>query len=87
MGAVYTGSFDLSQTNWPGTMQFTMTGASAACAMSSLAGMNYQLLSSTNLVNWQAVGAALSGNGTTLTWNLSTLGASGFYRMQVSEAP
>ena len=34
MAAAYTGSFDISQTNWPGTMQFSMTGASAACAMS-----------------------------------------------------
>ena len=87
MAAAYAGSFDLSQTSWPATMQLSGTLGSPVCAMPSLAGMNYQLLGSTNLVNWQAIGTALPGNGTTLDWNLPTLGTSGFYRMQVSETP
>jgi hypothetical protein len=87
MGAAYAGSFDISQTSWPATMQLSGTVGSPVCAMPSLAGMNYQLLWSTNLVNWQAFGTALPGNGTTLNWNLSTSGASEFYRMQVSETP
>jgi hypothetical protein len=87
MAAAYTGSFDLSQTSWPGTMQFSATSGGAMCMITSLAGMNYQLLESTNLVNWQAVGAALSGSGATLNWNLSTSGTAGFYRIQASETP
>jgi hypothetical protein len=66
-------------------MQWSGLAGGAACAIPSLAGMNYQLLSSTNLVNWQAVGAQIAGDGTTLSWNLSTLGLAGFYRIQVSE--
>jgi hypothetical protein len=85
MAAAFAGSFDLSRTNWPGAMQWSGLAGGAACAIPSLAGMNYQLLSSTNLVNWQAVGAQIAGDGTTLSWNLSTLGLAGFYRIQVSE--
>jgi hypothetical protein len=87
MAAAYTGSFDISQTSWPGTMQFSGSVGGAACAIPSLVGMTYQLQVSTNLVNWQVVGTALAGDGTTLDWNLSTLGLAGFYRIQVSEAP
>jgi hypothetical protein len=87
MAAAYAGSFDIGQTSWPATMQLNGTLGSPVCAMPSLAGMCYQLLWSTNLVNWQAFGAALPGNGATLTWNLPTSGASEFYRMQVSETP
>ena len=87
MAAAYAGSFDISQTSWPNTIQFSAAGGGAVCAMPSLAGMNYQLLVSTNLVNWQASGLALPGTGTTLDWNLSTLGSAGFYRVQVSETP
>jgi hypothetical protein len=87
MTAAFTGSFDINQTNWPGVIQPSITGGGMVCAIPSLAGMNYQLLWSTNLVNWQAAGTALSGDGTTLAWNLSTLGTASFYRIQVSETP
>ena len=68
-------------------MQLSGTLGHTVGGMPSLAGMNYQLLWSTNLVNWQAAGPALPGNGTTLNWNLSTSGPAGFYRMQISETP
>jgi hypothetical protein len=87
MAAAYSGSFDISQTGWPGVIQTSRTGRSLVCAIPSLAGMNYQLLESTDLVNWQAAGTALAGDGTTLVWNLSISGTAGFYRIQVSETP
>jgi hypothetical protein len=84
---VFTGSFDINQTNWPGVIQSSRTSGGMACAIPSLAGMNYQLLWSADLANWQAVGTALSGDGTTLNWNLSPSGTTGFYKIQVSETP
>jgi hypothetical protein len=87
MAAVFTGSFDINQTNWPGVIQSSRTSGGMACAIPSLAGMNYQLLWSADLVNWQAVGAALCGDGTTETWNLSPSGTAGFYKLQVTETP
>lgn len=87
MATAFTGSFDISRTNWPGVIQSSLTGAGMVCAIPSLAGMNYQLLWSADLVNWQAVGTALSGDGTIMTWNLSPRGTVGFYWIQVTETP
>jgi hypothetical protein len=87
MATAFTGSFDISRTNWPGVIQSSLTGGSMACAIPSLAGMNYQLLWSADLVNWQPVGTALCGDGTTMTWNLLPSGTSGFYKIQVTETP
>jgi hypothetical protein len=87
MATAFTGSFDINRTNWPGVIQSSLTGGSMACAIPSLAGMNYQMLWSPDLANWQVVGTAISGDGTTLTWNLSPSGTAGFYKIQVTETP
>jgi hypothetical protein len=87
MAVAFTGSFDISRTNWPGVIQSSRTAGGMVCAIPSLAGMNYQLVWSADLVNWQVVGMPLSGNGATLTWNLSPSGTAGFYKIQVTETP
>ena len=59
----------------------------ALCAIMKVLVERDQMRSIALDVNWQAAGLAVSGDGTTLSWTLSTTGTVGYYRIQVSEAP
>jgi hypothetical protein len=88
MASSYSGSFVLSQTDWPNRLSFIQTASTLQLSIPSLTGMDYQLLQSTDLKNWQSLGPVTVGDGTTLTWTIPTANppAACFY-LQISEAP
>jgi hypothetical protein len=56
--------------------------------MPSLAGMDYEVLWSTDLINWQSLGTATPGDGTTLNWTIPTASPpAAYFRIQISGAP
>ena len=88
MASSFSGSFVLSQTEWPNRVSFTSTASALQLAITSLTGMDYQLLRSTDLINWQSLGTVIHGDGTTLNWTIPTANPpNAFYRIQISGAP
>jgi hypothetical protein len=88
MASSYSGSFVLDQTGWPNRLSFTATASTLQLAMPSLAGMDYEVLWSTDLINWQSLGTATPGDGTTLNWTIPTASPpAAYFRIQISGAP
>jgi hypothetical protein len=88
MASGYSGSFVLDQTGWPNRLSFTATASTLQLAMPSLAGMDYEVLWSTDLINWQSLGTATPGDGTTLNWTIPTASPpAAYFRIQISGAP
>jgi hypothetical protein len=88
MVSSYSGSFVLDQTGWPNRLSFTTTASALQLAIPSLTGMVYQVLWSTDLINWQSLGTATPGDGTTLNWTIPTASPpAAYFRIQISDAP
>jgi hypothetical protein len=88
MASSYSGSFVLDQTGWPNRLSFTTTASTLQLAMPSLTGMDYQVLWSTDLINWQSLGPVTPGDGTTLNWTIPMASPpAAFFRIQISDAP
>jgi hypothetical protein len=88
MAGSFSGSFVLSQTEWPNRVSFTPTASALQLAIPSLIGMDYQILWSTDLINWQSLGPVIPGDGTTLNWTIPTANPpADFFRIQISGAP
>jgi hypothetical protein len=88
MASSYSGSFVLNQTGWPNRLSFTAATSTLQLAIPSLTGMDYQVLWSTDLINWQSLGPVTPGDGTTLNWTIPTANPpAAFFRIQVSAAP
>jgi hypothetical protein len=88
MASSFSGGFVLSQTDWPNRLSFTSTASALQLTITSLTGMDYQLLRSTDLINWQSLGTVIHGDGTTLNWTMPTANPpNAFYRIQISGAP
>jgi hypothetical protein len=88
MASSYSDSFVLNQTDWPNRLSFTATASALQLAIPSLTGMDYQVLWSTDLINWRSLGPVTPGDGTTLNWTVSTASPpAAYFRIQISDAP
>lgn len=88
MAAAYSGGFTVNPNTWSNRVSVATQGTGLRMTLPSLAGLDYQLLRSTDLVNWENLGPVLSGDDLELGWSVSTTDAQpAFFRLQITDSP
>ena len=64
-----------------GSVASGINGSNYIINWNSIAGMEYQIQSSTNLIDWVNVGSPISGTGESLTWANALTNSHSFYRV------
>jgi hypothetical protein len=88
MSGAYVGGFTVNQNASANRIACNTQNSTAQLSIQSSAGFNYQLLSSSDLMNWQAVSPVTPGDDSVLVWSVSTTDAThAFFRIQITDAP
>jgi hypothetical protein len=88
MSDAYVGGFTVNQNAAANRIACNAQNSTAQLSIQSAAGFNYQLVSSGDLVNWQAVSPVTPGDDSVLVWSVSTTNApQAFFRIQITDAP
>jgi hypothetical protein len=88
MAAAYTGGFTVNPNAWSNRVSVATQGAAMRLSVRSLAGLDYQLLRSTDLANWENFGPVLSGDDLDIDWSISlTDSQRAFFRLQIADSP
>lgn len=78
------GTNPLSATSWP-RAEVVHTAGQAALQWPGVAGKRYEILSSTDLVNWDALANNIPGSGGTNSRALGNMGPKAYFKIQPSE--
>jgi hypothetical protein len=88
MAIAYVGGFSVSQTTSSSRISSVMQPSALQLSIPSLSGLNYQMLRSTDLINWESFGPVITGNDSLLNWSMSTTDISqAYFRIQITDAP
>jgi hypothetical protein len=88
MVGTYLGGFSVSQTASSSRISSVIQPSALQLSIPSLAGLNYQMLRSTDLSDWESFGPVITGSDSILNWSLSTLDLSrAYFRIQITDAP
>jgi hypothetical protein len=88
MAIAYTGGFSVSQSASSNRVSFATQPSALQLSMESIAGLNYQVLRSTDLITWESLGPVVTGNDSPLNWSVSTAELpQAYFRIQITDAP
>jgi hypothetical protein len=88
MAGTYVGGFSVSQSAAANRITFATQNSALQLSIPSLTGLNYQILRSIDLINWESLGPVITGNDSPLNWSVPTDDLPQAYlRIQITDAP